>query len=391
MRKKNYNMNEVIFDKSKLFIFLVLLYSLFMFISFDFIVASFPLGMSYKGFGENNIGWLISIFGLSIVLWRIYLTKIAKKYGIKFVLLISSIVNIMIPMFYYFFDSFFLILIIRVVHSFAPAGFMFASQMLLINEVGNKKVGRVISYFGVTGSISLIIAPTIGVEMVIRSQDLFFVAAAAKLLGIAALIILLSAYNTKKSFKIKDGEFNRQTSFSIKRIKRLLPLLLHLIFAFSYFGIVSFVTIYATKNNVIYPGIFFAFLASTSIIIRVITGKKLEKGDQLDLLKYFWIITALSYFLLIYVSKLNFIYYVCGMLLGVGLGGIQTILHTVLLRKDSIDKTQSTAGFTNAFDLGSVLGSGAGGVFISLISYEMFFLFMSIIMLLVSITGRKFI
>jgi len=62
------------------------------------------------------------------------------------------------------------------------------------------------------------------------------------------------------------------------------PILMHFFFSFAHFGLISFVTIYAQKNNIMHAGFFFTMLAVSSILVRVIIGKVMRYDSSSYLL-----------------------------------------------------------------------------------------------------------
>jgi len=375
-------------DKNKI---LLTIFSFLMFVAFDHIIISFPLAMNYMGYKENVIGYFISIFGISIVIWRIILARMTNRLSVFQIALIASLVNCIAPIFYYLVDDLFLLMIVRIFHAISPAGFVFSTQMLLMGTVDQKRMGTAVSLFGMTSSFSLLIAPAVAIELVSMSKGFLYPVIASSLISILALglFIFLDVKKIRKDMEKSKPTFLKPSNIFNKEISidKLYPSLLHFLFSFCYIGIISFVSIYAKKTGIEHPGLFFTLLAVSSVICRLYVAKKLNYEMDTKYLKIIWTISAIGAILLIW-GQFNWNFYISAVFMGIGFGGVKTILLTVLVRVFPSQKRSSTAQFANAFDLGKVIGSFIAGYIISFTSYQFLFLIMGFLLFIPAIANN---
>lgn len=335
--------------------------NLLMATAFYFLVSGLPVYFKdLLNLKDDMIGFLTGIATFSAVLIRPFVGYSLDTFGRKWIYLIAFLLFNMTFLAYPFAQTIALILIIRIAHGFIWGTLTVSNSTIVIDLIPANRRGEGIGVFGLSMTLAMAIGPFIAV-MIFNKYDfntLFIVGSILSFAGLfVAFLVKYPAFIVKNSHKkIQFSKLYDKTSFPIS-----VGLMILLI---PYGGMMTFIPIYITQNDVGNTGLFYLVLAVFIGISRLVTGKIFDKQGPNAIIFYSAILFFIG-FLLIANFKTALGLYIGAAMLGFGNGivfpSFQAMVNNIIhiSRRGAANSTLLT--FLD-------LGIGGGMVFLGIVS-----------------------
>lgn len=362
-------------DQNKLwtknFIFMCII-NLVMFVGFHMLVSTFPFYIKFLGGDEAIAGLAGGLFSVSSLLMRPIVGWILDNKSRKILLLLGLAGLILIPFAYMFIPIIIIVLMFRLLHG----AFWAASSTSLNTNVSDilpkARFGEGMGIFGLTTTISLSVAPLLGLSIMnnIGFSALFF----------ASSIIMMIALSISFFTRIQSIKPNKE-SISFKTIakniinKSALPAsIVMFLFLIPYGAVTTFIALYADEIKIGSGGLFFALMALSTGIIRILSGKLSDKKGEGSIV-YFAIPSLAIALLLIALVKTSFMFIIAALLFGIGFGAMVPAMQAMAMRICMPERRGSASStYLCAFDLGTGLGGVIGGFLVRWFGFPSMFL-----------------
>ncbi|NMC56715.1 MAG: MFS transporter [Eubacteriaceae bacterium] len=331
--------------------------------------------------GDEAIAGVASgLFSVSSLLMRPIVGWVLDNKSRKILLFFGLTGLVVLPVLYSAINIIAMILLLRLFH-----GIFWASTTTSLNTnasdiIPKERFGEGMGYFGLTATISLSIAPLLGLTVMDKfSFNVLFLSSAC----IIALALIL-AFN----IKVKETKHKKHASTSIKTIfkniinKDALPAsAVMFLFLMPYGAVTTFIAVYSEQIQVGSGGLFFAVMAISTGIIRIVSGKVSDKKGEAPIVYTGVICMSVS---LIMLAKLSspLIFIVSALLFGVGFGGMAPTMQAMAMRISPPERRGSASStYLCAFDLGMGLGGVISGYLVRWFGYSHMYKFMILALL----------
>ncbi|HZK66886.1 MAG TPA: MFS transporter, partial [Chloroflexota bacterium] len=240
------------------------------FASFYLLLATLPVYIIQIGGRESEVGLVIGSFSLTAILLRLYVGRAADQRGRKPFILVGTAVLVLCSGLYTLVRSVPALLALRMVHGAGWASFGTATNTLVADLAPRSRRGAAMGYFGMFSNLAMAVGPALGVWLMNGyGFDILFMVAA----GTALLAFLMSlAVSEPAGRRQPPPAAQAGSSQGFIEHSALFPSLVLTLTTVTYGSIVSFLPIYAARQGVDNPGIFFTAYAVVLIVARGFTG-----------------------------------------------------------------------------------------------------------------------
>ena len=298
--------------------------------------------------------------------------------------LIGAAALLLITFFYPLTNVIVLLLAFRLIHGIAWGWSTTANGTAAVDLIPNSRLGEGTGYYGLSITLGMIIAPSLGLILYERASfdTLVYVSA---FLGVIALILLsLVSYQMPADVKIAKRE-EMKFSYVHTLIEKAcwFPALLTLLVAFGYGSIVSFIVIFSNERGIENIFLFYLVNAVFATLSRPITGKMFDRSGPRKIVIFCSLLTFASLWVLSF-SYSSFHVAIAGMLLGIGYGSILPVLQSWSVTEPSRRGIANGMSFS-AIDLGIGLSGIIFGVLAAYFEISSIFQISSFFILLVTV------
>lgn len=345
----------------------------------DFAMNSFHASSAQAGLAA-------SAYMTGALLTRLVAAELLSRFGYKRTLVCAGVANTVMCALYLLVGSIPLLIVVRFLNGIAYALVSTAAATILSYVVPAQRRGEGIGYFALCQTLSNAIGPFLSITLTSNGNYslIFWICVLISALSVVfAALLNIKAYNfegerSAETSGFKIGNFLDTNSFRVA----LTILLAQICFA----ALSSFMAIF-TKNIGLTAasGYFFLIYAAAAMISRPGAGRLSDsKGEKLIL--YPGIIVNAVGFLLFALSKSSFMLLTAAVLIGLGLGTIQSITQTLVVKTAPPDRLgPANATYYLCIDLGNCIGpifagllipyTGYSGMFVAIAAIAFFTLF----------------
>ncbi len=335
--------NEILFSRDFV---LTSLSTFTLFASFYFLLITLPIYIQKIGGTESEIGLIIGVFTISAVALRPFIGHEVDRRGRKIILILGILVFLISMLLYDYTKSVTSLLLLRVLHGVGWGAATTAATTLIADIAPPNRRGEAMGVFGMASNVAMAIGPALSMILLLKYDFSILFSISA---GIA-LVALLLALPISETVVVrpKTPLFSKEALF---------PSALMFTVSLTYGSIVSFLSLFAQKQGITNPGVFFSVFAVTLILVRALAGKLSDiKGRKFVIIPGMIIIAA-GLGVLSTASALE-TFIAAALLYGLGFGLVHPSLMALLVDKVSDRGRGAAMGtFTAAFDLG--IGSGS--------------------------------
>ena len=262
------------------------------------------------------------------------------------------------------------IVLLRIAHGIF---WSFTSTGIITNasdHVPRARFAEGMGYFGITMTVSMAIAPALG--LYIKNNfgfgALFFCSAGIALGAFAMTFIIcfkpLPAQEKRPLAQIIGGLFE----------KTALPASVTILFFLIPYGAVhTFIALYADESGIGSGGLYFAIIAISSIIVRILGGQIADKIGERPII-YLGVISLILAMLLLVLIKTMPAFLLSSLVFGIGFGGMPPAMQAFAMRKARPEKRGAASStYLCAFDIGIGLGGIISGFLVEYLGYTTMF------------------
>jgi len=367
---------------------LTCLSSLTVCLAFHSLIPTLPIYIQEHGGSKGLAGLALAALTVAAVIIRPITGWALDRYGRR-VILITGLLTFLIPsLVYTLMLPIIPMLFFRFVQGFGW-GISGTSQGTVASDViPRRRLGEGLGFFSLATSISLAMAPAIGLWLVDRySFHALFIA--GSVLTMTSLVLALMVKHPKM-------EGSNQTSKLVFMEKLALrPSVIILLTTITYSSLLSFFALFVQQKGMSTAGLFFTVVAITTFVSRPLSGtivdRKGRSGYDLTVFSGLAAIIASMIIIAQLSSMLHLIF--GGILFGIGFGSVQPTMLTLCINNvPSNRRGAANATYWTAFDIGVAFGSVLWGIIANYFGYVVMFylnIIPPILALLVYLMNKK--
>lgn len=339
------------------------------FVGFHSLLPTMPLYVASLGASGTEIGIIAGIFSISSICIRFFTDDIVARLGKKRCLYAGILLSLAATCSYPFTTSVPLLIIGRIIQGLGfGLGTTFAAA-LAIDIIPAARRGEGVGYFGLGNTISMGLAPAIGVMLLTGggSNALFILA------SVAPALALICTYYSGPSHAIAQPPSPApvQTSLWNRFVEKGtgFPSFFTMLFGFVYGSVNSFIAMFAQAVHIENSGLFFVVGTVLVFLSRTFGGRIYDAKGYFFVILPGLIAYTIGMILILQAQTLTALL-VAAIFYGLGGGLIMPSLMTWLFSSVApARRSNASATFYNMMDIGTSIGIIALGALSSLLGY----------------------
>jgi predicted MFS family arabinose efflux permease len=348
--------------------------NLFIFMSFQMLLPTMPPQVKALGASDVQIGLVTALFAIAAILIRPFIGFLLEANSRKWLILSGAAALCILTVFYSFTSVVLLFLILRFVHGIAWGWSTTVNGTAAVELVPSKRIGEGMGYFGLSVTIGMIIAPSLGILIY---QHLGFqpLIIGSAVLGLAAIAILASVtYHTPKTVQEKTLDVKTFSFFgSLIDKNGLYPAVVTVLANFGYGAIVTFIVIFGEERGIEQIFLYYFCNAVMATLVRPISGRWFDAKGPWTLVVTCAVLTISGLWVLSYTYSAGMLI-AAGILFGAGYGSMIPALQAWVLSKTEPERRGIANGmFYSAIDLGLGLSAVVLGFISAYVELGMIF------------------
>lgn len=332
------------------------------FFSFMLLAPLLPLYLSdtYQT-SKDTIGWVLSGYTLTALLFRPFSGFIVDSFPRKQVLLVCYFLFFAFFAGYLVAGSLLMFAIVRTMHGAPFGATTVANSTVAIDALHPERRAEGIGYYGLSNNIATAIAPTIAI-WIFNTCNSYNVLFALALICAGIGFAINSTLKLPPREQVKDKQAISLDRFFL--LKGWPEASAQACYAFSYGVLATYIAIYGKEELGITggTGLFFMLLAFGLIIARIAGSKSLREGKIVRNATFGVVISMFGY--LLFAAVHNYVgYYGAALIIGFGNGHMFPAFSTMFINL-APNSQRGTANATQltSWDVGAGAGMLLGGV-----------------------------
>ncbi|MFE8699879.1 MFS transporter [Cytobacillus sp. FJAT-54145] len=357
------------------------------FITFYSLMTTLPIFVIYQLDGtEAQGGLVVTIMLLSAILIRPFSGNIIQRFGKRKILIVSTIAFAVTSLGYMMFDQFMSLMVLRFIHGLSFGLMTTVSSAIAADIVPNERKGEGLGYFTMFMNVAVVIGPFVGLTLIqMASFQLLFI-----VLNIVVLISVICAFLVKipntGDQNVKADEKRKVSIHDFFEVKVLPIALISALIAFSYSGVISFISVYAKEMGLEkVSGYFFLVFSITMLATRPYLGRLFDRRGPKIVILPCLLIFAGGY-LLLSISHSPILFLVSAGIIGVGYGSLLPFLLSMSVQ--SVERNRNghaTATFFTLFDIGIAAGSFTLGIVVHYTGFSNLYIYLAGIIIMTTV------
>ncbi len=338
--------------------------NLFVFMSFQMLIPTLPPYIKSIGANGTEIGLVTALFSIGAVLSRPFIGFMLEYKHRRPLVLIGAVLLLLITFLYPLSQVVVIFLAIRLLHGLAWGWSTTVNGTAAVDVIPNSRLGEGMGYYGLSITIGMIIAPSLGIFLfqVTTFENLVYISGA---LGVISLILLGTVnYQTPEQVintKKEDLKFSYLGSLIEK--SGWFPAMLTLLINLGYGTIVTFIVIFGEERGIDQIFLFYLCNAILASLSRPVAGKWFDQKGPAGLVILTITITIAGMWVLSFAHS-NMMIAIAGVLFGIGFGSLIPTLQSWTLSMTPANRRGVANGmFFSSIDLGIGLSGLIFGVF----------------------------
>ena len=321
----------------------------------------------------STAGLAASIFVIGILIGRLISGRIISSVGNKKILFAGLLFTLVTTLLYFPASSLTTLLIVRVLHGFGVGMASTATATMIAQITPASRKGEGISYFSLSIILAQAIGPLVGILLMQHTNyQAFFIVSfllAAVCLVLSPMIRAADINTTKEQTKEKARHlFSLSKFFELK----VIPIsLVTLVIAFSYSGVISFLTVYSVEINLVEAASFYFLVYAISVLVtRPITGRLMDKKGANPIIYPVLLVFSAGMFVFSQ-ATIGIMLLLSAAIIGIGYGNFQSVTQTIAIKMTPSHRM----GLANStyfifLDLGFGVGPFILGMFVPYTGYR---------------------
>lgn len=356
------------------FIF-VCLSNFFFFSSMHILLSTLPVYIIFLGIPEAQLGIVLGIFTFTAVIARLIVGREADRRGRRSFLLAGPVVFFAASSLYNWARSFVSLIGVRLFHGVGIAAFTVAASALIADLAPAHRRGEALGYFSTLASLSMLIAPALGMVIYysLGFTIMFLFSASLAIVAFGLALPVGEAPTPARPPSSQEGPavfFSRGAAY---------PAFLMACLTITFGCVTSFVPLYALEKGMTNPGFFFTVYAVVVSLARLVAGGISDRWGRATVIIPAMVLTSAGTALLATASS-TLTFLLLAAFYGVGFGSAYPPL--IAMAVDRVPPTERGAAmgtFTAAFDMGIGLGTILWGFVLQYSGFEMLYLTASLV------------
>lgn len=345
------------------------------FTSFYFLLATLPVYLTTIGGSEAQVGLIIGVFSLTSIVLRPIVGALADSRGKRPFIVAGTAIMAVAGVLYTLSTSVPPLLGLRVVHGVGWAAFGTATSALVADIAPRSRRGEAMGYFGMFGNLAMAVGPALGV-ILMKEYSFVVLFVASALAATAAFGLALQVrepapplHSVSPPAAVAPGWLGRVFERS-----SLFPSAVLALIAFTYAAIVSFLPLYAGRQGIDNPGIFFTAYAVVLLVARSFTGMLSDRFGRAAVIAP-GLGLAVAALLLLSTATALPAFIVVAVLYGLAFAAVQPAMMALVVDRVAPQRRGAAMGtFSTAMDLGIGAGSMVWGVVAQAAGYQAMYL-----------------
>ena len=343
-----------------------------------------PLYGNQLGFTSSMVGLTTTVCTIASLILRPLLGGMLDRYGRRGLVLVGTLLFVLATLFCGMTGSFAVLLALRAVQGLGFSAHTTALNTWATDILPEERMAEGIGYMGLTGSISMAIAPALALAL---SNDAQYAQGlnGAFLFGMVAMICLLlvRSADVKQSTQTQTTAYHGWERFWER--SSLKPTCMMLFLSTCYAGLTTFLTTFALDKGFssVEISIYFTVNAVAMALARMFGGRAMQR---MGVRRGLWVACLLcaAAFLLIALAPQAWLLWLAGICHGFGYGTIYPMLNALAITNaPPMRRGTAMATFLTGMDIGIGFGAGFWGFFIDHASMEAMFFSCAVISLLI--------
>ena len=337
-------------------VILILLITFFYHTMNQMFVPTLPLYITELGGGEVVVGVIVGLLSLGALVGKVYFGQLATRHSNLLVLRIGLILATLVIFLYLPFWGFIFLGLVRLIQSIGLAGFITGGQGMMSENTRPNNRGFLFGIYAAMIGLGMMVGPLLGSLLADNYGYTTVFWGAAVVVGLAAILSFLT---DGKAQAVKPGMGRGYKPHSPWKNRNLMVLCGSMLMGAAAIGATSsMLSLHALEVGIANPSLFFVLFALTFTLGGAASGYLSDRLGQSALIIPGFCLLILGLILLAALNGLNMLI-IAAVLAGVGLGSVNTVLLAMVpgYSINEVDAPNDLAFFSNAFDLGVVLGS----------------------------------
>lgn len=347
----------------------ITLINLFTFIGFQMLMPTLPVYAKHLGGTDTAVGLVVGIFTFSAVIIRPFTGYFLDAYGRKGIFFIGLFIFTASVLAYIWAPSLLILLAFRFIHGFGWGLTSTASSTVATDLIPKSRLGEGMGYYGLASTLSMALAPALGLYIINRYNFLELFLLSAGMLAVAIVLAFTINYHKPAA----SG-----TGFNLIEKSAVRPTIVMFFITMTYGAVVAFIALYAAQRGIGNIGSFFTIYALTLTLARPICGRLADKIGFDYIIIPGVILIAAAMFLLYFANSMQW-FWLVAILYGAGFGATQPALQALAVISVPPQRRGLANGtFFTGFDLGIGLSSIIWGAIASVTGYNVMYVLASI-------------
>jgi MFS family permease len=335
--------------------FLLCVANLAMYLSLLLLLPTVPLYVLTLGGTQRDVGYVMGAYTLGAMCMRAITGGLLDRYGRKKMMISGLMIMVAVTVLYRLAHDVSSLTVIRALHGLTFGLVSTALGTAVADSVPTTRMAEGIGYFGLTTSLSMALAPLIGLWLVGRfSYPVLFTV--VSVMAILTLCCTVPVRSADVPVSAPAGSI-AGTLASLLEKTALLPSVAAFFLSAVYGAVVYFIALYAADLGIGNIGLFFAASSLSMIISRPVSGRWADRRGAgmvilIGLLVLLGGITAIG------LSHTITGFLFAGTFTGLGFGICLPTLQALAVRDVPVNRRGAATGtYYAAFDMGVGLGA----------------------------------
>lgn len=337
--------------------------NLFVFMSFQMLIPTLPPYIKSIGASGFEIGLVTALFSIGAIISRPFIGYMLEYKTRKPLVLIGATFLLLITLIYPLSQIVMIFLLFRFIHGLAWGMSTTVNGTVASDIVPKSRLGEGMGYFGLSITIGMIIAPSLGIYLFQMTSftNLIYVSSILGLIAIGLLAIV--HYHTPEVVRnTRKEELKFSYLGSLVEKSSWYPAFITIVATFGYGSIVTFIVIFGEERGIDQIFLFYLFNAIMASISRPIAGKWFDERGPKGLVLLCMFLSIVGMWVLSFAHS-NLFIAISGVLFGIGFGSLIPTLQswTLSITPDN-RKGVANGMFFSSIDLGIGLSGLVFGV-----------------------------
>ncbi len=315
---------------------------------------------------ESTVGAVLACYMLACLFIRPFSGYLVDTFPRKPLYLMALFFFVLLFAGYPVVESVLMFALLRLMHGFAFGMVSISSNTILIDIMPSSRRGEGLGYFGLSNNFAMATGPMVGMWLLehYSYETIFYTSFGVSLCSLLVGSMIKTQYRPKVAVREK---ISLDRFILIKGI----PACFNMFFLAIPYGVMtSFIALYAKELNIAgKPTSFYLFLAAGIALSRIFSGKLVDRGKMLLVIKVGIAAGGLAFLFLGTLPYLHVPYgyvslslYVAALLIGVGYGTLFPAMNSLFVALAPNNKRgTATSTYLTTWDLGIGAGLLGGG------------------------------